>query len=335
MKKLFISRLTAVSLSVLASVCAGSLINAAELVPATLDDLSLATESFWIADTSNPEYRGGTFQSGSFSFANSYTPEYGSWGLYAYANLTAHEYTGGYAHDQQVMNCIGGGYKSTNYGICYCDPYIGNAIIEMPDFAETGINVKGVRIINNAWTYSAIINGDGMSGPFETGDYLKLTIKGYDKDNAVKSVDFYLADYRSENADEHYIVDDWKFCDLSGLGDVVKLECIMETTKTNNWGATTPLYFCFDNLGADESFGGSGIAAVEADMNATVRINGGIAYISSPDVVFSVTASSLDGITASAATDCGETAIPLPSNGVNILRISSAKGSKTIKVFNK
>ena len=94
-------------------------------------------------------------------------------------------------------------------------------------------------------------NGENYTKKFEQGDWFKLTITGLNADGETTgTVDFYLADLRSENESEHYILNEWKWCDLSSLGEVKRLEFTMSSTDNDpQWGMNTPAYFCMDNLG--------------------------------------------------------------------------------------
>ena len=63
---------------------------------------------------------------------------------------------------------------------------------------------------------------------------------------------FYLADYRSENTEEHFALSTWKWFDLSSLGAITRLEFELFTTKSDDYGFTTPTYFCLDNFGTEK-----------------------------------------------------------------------------------
>ncbi|MDE5902789.1 MAG: DUF4465 domain-containing protein [Muribaculaceae bacterium] len=308
--------------------------NAAELQVATFEDLNLPAESWWVGDTEDEDYALGTFTSGSFEFSNFYMADYDSWGFFGYASETGNVFPGGYAVPDQMLNCVGGGYESATYGMGFIADYMGPSVIRIPDFEETGVNVNGVWVTNNAWVVSSILEGDGMSDAFGQGDYLKLTFKGFDKDGNAKSVDFMLADYTSEDASEHYYVDSWRYFDLSSLGDVVSLQTDMESTKVNDWGMTTPAYFAFDDLGAAKP-GSVGVAGVEADLAVRVSVKDGVATVAAAADAFSVEAVSLDGIRAVAQSVNGAAHVQLPAVGVNILRVVTPEGTRTLKVLNK
>lgn len=320
--------------SLLALFLAGAGVASAQssLQVADFENLNLAPESYWVGDTEDEDYDWGSFTSGSFEFVNFYMADYGSWAFYGYSNLTSTDYTGGYALDQQMMNCVGSGHDSSTFGIGYCDAYWGPATVNIPDFEE-GVQVNGMWVTNTAWVVDAILNGDGISGAFTTGDYLKLTITGTDAADATKSVDFYLADYRSENPDEHYYVKEWRYFDLSSLGEVVKLVASMESSKKNSYGMTTPAYFSFDDLGAVNNQ--SGIENVAADIDVRVAVADGIATVTSAVADFEVEAVSVTGIRAAASSVNGVARVQLPATGVNIVRVTNGATTKVVKVINR
>ena len=98
-------------------------------------------------------------------------------------------------------------------------------------------------------------NGDYANDPFAKGDYMSVTAIGYNGLQTTGEVVFYLADYRSENSDEHFAIDTWKWFDLSSLGAITSIEFEIFTTKSDEYGFTTPTYFCLDNFGAEKPIG--------------------------------------------------------------------------------
>jgi hypothetical protein len=116
---------------------------------------------------------------------------------------------------------------------------------------EDGISceVQGMYITNLHYTYLSILTGDGFSRPFKQGDWFLLSAHGYDENcEYTGSVDFYLADFRSENPEEHILIDDWIWMDLSSLGKVMYLEFEMMSSDYSIYGINTPTYFCMDKL---------------------------------------------------------------------------------------
>ena len=112
--------------------------------------------------------------------------------------------------------------------------------------------ITGFYITNTVYTLDAILHGDYANDPFSDGDYMSVTAIGYNGALTTGETVFYLADYRSENSDEHFALDTWKWFDLSSLGAVTRVEFSLFTTKSDAYGFTTPTYFCLDNFGAEK-----------------------------------------------------------------------------------
>lgn len=304
-----------------------------ELRIADFESLGLAPETWWVGDTADEDYSVGKFRSGSFEFVNFYMPEYGSWAFYGYSDLTSTEYTGVPTVENQMKNCVGGGYKSDTFGVCYCDSFWGPASVTLPDYETVGVNVNGMWLTNTAWVEDAILNGDGMSGPFETGDFLKVIAKGYMEDEEKpEEVEFYLADFRSENTEEHYYLKEWRYFDLSELGEVSKIVFSMTSSKVNSYGPTTPMYFAFDDLGALEDE--TNVAAIGGDDFAVnIEIAGNMVNIICEIAIERVIVTGLSGI-ANIVENPGCTVYgAFVDKGINIISVETSLGVKTFKVI--
>ena len=246
---------------------------------ADFEYLYLDDDSYW----AGPDWKGeqeeslygpielqGSFVSGSYSFANNYIPEYSSWSSFAVANKTSDTYADLMT---DMCNAITGGARTgSNYGVFFGDAMalgMSPATVKVLN-NPNGQVVPGFYITNSAYSVDAILHGDGSFNTgekdalgntiydnqgnvvgiekFHQGDFLLLTITA---DNG-EEVEFYLADYRSENEDDWYYVQDWQYVDLSSLGTVKELEFTMTASRTNSWGYTTPLYCCIDDFGAEK-----------------------------------------------------------------------------------
>lgn len=296
----------------------------AALQVADFENLQLQPESCW----THSEDAETSFNSGSFGFPNLYNKDWGSWAYYGYANYTANVYPGGYSDEAQTINAVGGGHASANYAVAYCDAFNPEPTVTLAQAAV----VPGMYVTNTAWVVDAILKGDGMSPAFDTGDYLKIIVTGKAADGSTKNAEFYLADFRSSNAEEHYYVSDWRYFDLSSLGEIASFTTRMETSKTNGFGATTPLYFALDDLGAEKD--DSGVRETGLAPEASVSVADGVACVRCAGE-FSVEAVSLEGFVTRAFGTDGEAYVALPSQGVNILRIATANGTTTLKVLNR
>ncbi len=217
-------------------------VNGGEALPATFEGLLTQSETHW---TGNTEQEMSEFYSGSFKFNNYYFPSYNSWGNFGYSNETSTSYN---SLDDQFHSTVGSGANNTEtYGVVYVA--YGNPEIELTNTQE-GEQLTGCYFTNTAYAASSMEYGDAFAGDaFTYGDYLKLVINGYNSaGESTRSIDFYLADYRSENADEHYILKDWKWVDLSVFGAVQKLTFRISGSRNNDYGLLTPGYVCIDEL---------------------------------------------------------------------------------------
>lgn len=82
----------------------------------------------------------------------------------------------------------------------------------------------GCYVCNNPYVYYAIEKGNPYSTKFEQGDWFKLVAHGIDEQGTeTGTVEYYLADYRSENADDWKLNDTWEWVDLSELGQIASI----------------------------------------------------------------------------------------------------------------
>lgn len=215
---------------------------------ATFEDMGLKAESYWHATQDGDTY----FQSGDFAFSHNYNAEWDSWNQFVYSNVTATGFKD-YAEDQ-YRSVVGKGAENTaTFAVVHDGGDYGTPRIKfVAGLARNSVPLDYVYITNAAYTVNSMENGDAFAGePFKQGDYLRLEIRGL-KDGTeggdVKKIDFYLADFRSENAADHYIVKDWRKVDLSALGEVGMLTFRLVSSRANEYGNLLPAYFCLDQL---------------------------------------------------------------------------------------
>ena len=228
--------------------------------PATFEEMKLDAESNYngagaegetVTDTWGSQVTKSHFNSGGFRFTTLFNPEWASWSGFAVSNETATTYAN---IADQYRNCVGGGYKgSSNYAVVFPSD-----MKEAVEPVNGPMAISGMYVTNSAWNVSAYLNGDGMTpGAFTTGDWCLLTITGTHADESTATVNVYLADYRSANEADHYYINQWQWVDLAPLGEVKAITFAITSSRNNDWGMTTPGYFCMDNLGGepDESAG--------------------------------------------------------------------------------
>ena len=241
---------------------------------ATFDDLYLPAESYWWGDTV-PNYK-NTFYSGSYSFANSMIPHSQTWGLFGYSNKTSTSFDMSTLITDQFNSVVGHGVNgSSNYAVVYPSHVMGHTMV-VPTHKPQGDSIRGCYVTNNAWVKYVSLHGAGTNSngkqdantPFTTGDWVKLTAKA---DNG-KSVEFYLADYRSSNPADHYLIESWQWLDLRSLGVVKNVTFTMDGNRHNQYGTTIPTYFCMDDFGGDRPLT-TFADTVSAEVGKTKMVN--------------------------------------------------------------
>ncbi len=214
-----------------------------EVKTVDLESLTLGSVSYW-----NGSDGTGEFNSAGLKFGNNYTALYGSWDGFVYsqkADIT----TANYSNQYSVFD----GTNGTNKFALYYPPFGADTYASFQSGAE--YTVKSLSICNSTYTALTIKNGDpsfakkfgGASG--NDKDWFKMSVIGFNAaGDSVKSVDFYLADYRSDDNSKDYIVNKWTTIDLSSLGKINKFTFRFASTDTGEWGMNTPAYVCIDNI---------------------------------------------------------------------------------------
>ena len=208
---------------------------------ATFEDIALAPESF-----DNGSSGHGDFQSGGFRFNNNFDATFQSWDGWAVSNITDNT-TPGWGNQYSAIPGGGAG-GSSNYGVSYI------GFTENPSATLGGAKVvDGAFFTNTTYAYFSMLNGDGFSKKFggftgDDEDWFLLTVEGFDGATSTGTVEFYLADYRFADNGLDYIIDDWTWVDLTGLGAVTSLELTLSSTDNGPWGMNTPAYFGMDGM---------------------------------------------------------------------------------------
>ena len=272
MKKIYSYSLSAAFVAALLSVSSvanaqdNSEVTVKDATVATFEDLTLEPESSWWGPADNAkEVAGaygtewvGTFKSGSYEFVNSVNPAWGSWMGCSYSNMTATSFES-YEKDQWNSAAGHGAAGSANYGVIYGSS-TPMEIIKVLDGDTEGRIIAGMNITNSAWVVECVKNGNGAANKFAQGSWFKVTFTGVKADKSTASVDYYLADYRSENEADWTCLTDWAWIDLSSLGKVVSLSVSFDGTDKSYGYLNTSTYVCIDNVGCEKNTS-TGIAA--------------------------------------------------------------------------
>lgn len=207
---------------------------------ASFDDVELQPGSFY-----NGSDGAGGFTSGGFWFPNDYNADWGSWSGFSVSNMKDST-TAGWQNQYSAITA-GGANNSENYSVVF-----GSGGLQMD--LENPTEISGVFVTNSTYTYLSMRDGDDFSKKFggidgTDPDYFKLIVSGIDiRGNETGKVEFFLADFRSENSEEDYMVNTWEWVDFRSLGVVTALNFNLESTDMGDWGMNTPAYFCLDDF---------------------------------------------------------------------------------------
>ena len=243
MKNVKIQITILISIILIISSCRKEIGGLVEISRADFELLAVGNAPYW-----NGSDKVGKFSSGGLTFENNNNTLYGSWDGFAYSQK-ADVTTVGYGNQYSVFDASNG----TNKFAIYYPPYGSDAFASFPTGSE--FIVKSISICNSTYTALTMKNGDssfakkfgGISG--NDPDWFKVTVLGFNAaGDSVKSVDLYLADYRSTDNAKDYIINKWTTFDLSLLGKINKLTFRFSSSDNGAWGMNTPAYICLDNI---------------------------------------------------------------------------------------
>lgn len=195
----------------------------------------------------------GGFDAEPLFLPNDYNTAFNSWSgwsISADTNTTMP----GFMNQYSVISGAGNN-GSTTYAVSFGQE-VGFDVGEGP-MVDAGYVAEEMYVNNTTYAFLSMRDGDRFAKRFGgvTGndpDFFLLTVRGWWHDQpSTDSVDFYLADFRFENNEEDYIVDEWTRVDLSILGDVDSLSFRLISSDTNSFGNKTPNYFAIDDVFAE------------------------------------------------------------------------------------
>ncbi len=223
---------------VIAALIGAPLLTHAALTVVTFDDLPLTgPDTYW-----NGSDASGGFAQYDVFFNNSYQADWGIWQGFAYSNVND-PHTSGYFNQYAAIS----GTDQSGHGQ-YAVIYDGQDQAHLTLTAPTQIH--GFHINNATYTALSMRDGDPFAKQFTTDDWFRLTIQGFNALNQSQgTIAYYLADFRSPDPNDHYILTDWAWVDLTALGlDVTHLTFHLDSSDNDIYGMRTPAYFVMDNF---------------------------------------------------------------------------------------
>jgi hypothetical protein len=208
-------------------------------------------------DKGNGDFNSDGWTSRGVHFSNYYENDL-TWGPYwggsAYSKVN-NSTTGGYENQFAARPGLGSN-GSSQYAI-FSNGSINGVEGEVVITFGAQANVKSFDISNTSYAYYSMKNGDSWAKKFggdsgNDADFFKLSIHGYRGGTVTGTVDFFLADFRSADNSQDYIVSDWTNVGLTSLGTVDSLKFSLHSSDTSTFGGfvyiNTPAYFAMDGL---------------------------------------------------------------------------------------
>lgn len=221
----------------------------------TFENFPLEEDSYWNGISKTYGSWTSIKTDSIFQFENHFSrADYGyglfeTWDGFAYSRMKD-DTTAGFANQYSAITTMGAD-SSENYAVYF----LGNGKDTV--WLTEPTQLDSVWVTNSTYAYLTMKNGDMFTDAFGADsltapDWFLLTIRGLNDGLPTDTIDIYLADFRFENNDDDYIIDEWTNIDLSALGMVDMLELSLSSSDTGAFGMNTPAYFCMDNLsGAD------------------------------------------------------------------------------------
>ncbi len=162
--------------------------------------------------------------------------------------------TSGYGNEFSAKTGRGVDSAGTSYILAYVSDFMGPDYLPIIKFSgDSAHYLTGAYIANTTVAYNSMRDGDAYAKKFGGAsgtdkDWFKLKIKGYLKGVVTDSIEFYLADFRSDTLSKHYILKDWTWVDMTKLGKVDNIQFSMFSSDMAGNFMNTPSYFCMDKL---------------------------------------------------------------------------------------
>ena len=219
---------------------------------------------------------------------------------------------------------------SESYAVAFTT---GETLMSTVNEGQGGV-MEGFYINNSTYAFLSMRDGDSFSKKFggEDGtdpDFFYLTIKEHGSRNILNdSINIFLADYRSDNPSDDYILNEWTFVDLSRFENVDTLSFVMHSSDVGMFGINTPQYFCIDDVTTTDVVLTS---TTDISLSLALHPNPALSYISvaHPDTAYELR--SMTGVkVAEGLTDNqGQISVTGLASGYYVVRLRLEEGFST------
>lgn len=178
-----------------------------------------------------------SFSSGNCSFSGDPT-KFWNGGIVCSSNRDT--VTSGYLNQ---YSCIAGSgaLKTSKFGVLYAP-----GSFTCPANENGAYTIKSIMVNNTTYAYLDMKMGNPpFSKKFVSGDWFKVSIKGFKSKIETAGVDVIMADFRDGKT---FIMNKWQKVDLNALGKVDSVAFSLSSSDNGNFGMNTPAYVCIDNI---------------------------------------------------------------------------------------
>ena len=214
---------------------------------ADFENLTLSPESYWNGSDSSgislaTKYT-SKFMAGNITFSNTWNSNWNYWSDgWIYSN-NSDSVTSGLSN---ISSCVAGkgANNSSNYSIGK------NKVYFNVDTSGNSLPIDGIYVTNTTYAHNSMRDGDAFAKKFTNADqdYFKLLVTSFNNGTDVDTVEFFLADFTHLDSLQDYIVNDWKYVDLSSLGLVDSIKFSLISSDIGQFGMNTPAFFAIDNI---------------------------------------------------------------------------------------
>ncbi|MCO6045784.1 DUF4465 domain-containing protein [Aeoliella sp. ICT_H6.2] len=238
----------------------GTVTSAGAATVVDFEELSLAGTEY--EDGRNLD---GSFESQGALFSNNYEAFTADccWEGFAYSRAVDTTTAG--PMNQYSAFAGSGADGSSQFAVAYSGYDAGNGGAIPAISLPAGAHPLSIEVTNTTYAALSMRDGDSFAKKFggisgNEADWFQLRIEGWsDADVLLGEVEFYLADFRSADNSQDYIVQDWTSVDLSPLAQdgVARLEFRLDSSDIHpQFGMNTPAYVAIDNLVLGQSQAG-------------------------------------------------------------------------------
>jgi hypothetical protein len=214
-----------------------------EIQTIDLEALAVPSVGFW-----NGSDASGSFLASNMKFDNQYNAVWKSWSGCSYSQKND-VVTPGYENEFSVIDPT----NLKNKFALFYPPFTGDSFVQFINNQD--YIIQSIDLCNSTYAWFTIKNGNGFCKKFggikgTDPDWFKVTIIGYNHENVkVGSKEIYLADFRSSDSTQDYLLSKWTTFDLTSIGQVNKITFVFDSSdKDPVFGINTPTYLCLDNI---------------------------------------------------------------------------------------